>query len=384
MSAPRVFFYVQYLQGVGHLYRAAHVAVAMAQAGFDVDLVSGGMPVPTVSPENVKLHQLSPIRCRDGDFSDLVNAEGEPLDDAYRARRRDELLGLFRKQKPQVLIVEAFPFGRRQMRFELLPLLEAAKGSSPRPVVICSVRDVLQMGKKPGRDLETLNLVDAYFDHVLVHGDPDFVPLEATFPRASEIMDKIHYTGLVGSFSKDVPVSGGGNDGEILVSAGGGATRSEVLLSLAIKARALSSAKDRQWRLFYGPNLPQGASKKLIAELPRGVVLEPNRSRGDFSNLLAASALSISQAGYNTVVDVLRCGCRAVLAPYSARGETEQLHRARRMKELGLAQLVEAGRLSAETLAEAVDLALAAPRPEPFTINVRGAERSAELVSSWL
>ena len=384
MSAPRVFSYVQYLQGIGHLYRAAHIAAAMVEAGLGVDLVSGGMPVPKVSPENVTLHQLPPIRCRDGDFSDLVNALGAPLDDAYRDHRRDELLGLFRRQQPQILIVEAFPFGRRQMRFELLPLLEAAVNASPRPVVVCSVRDILQVREKPGRAQETLDLVDAYFDHVVVHGDPDFAPLEATFPRTREIRDKIHYTGLVGVFAEDAPVSCGDDRGEILVSAGGGATRSEVLLSLAMKARALSSAKDRPWRLLYGTNLPEEALTGLMADLPEGVTLEPNRSRAEFLDLLAACSLSVSQAGYNTVTDILHCGCRAVLAPYSARGETEQLHRARRMEELKLAHIVEAEQLSAESLAQAVDAALAAPPPARFPIDVRGAERSAELILSWL
>jgi predicted glycosyltransferase len=40
-------------------------------------------------------------------------------------------------------VIELFPFGRRQMRFELLPLLEAARARSPRPWIISSVRDVL-------------------------------------------------------------------------------------------------------------------------------------------------------------------------------------------------------------------------------------------------
>ena len=382
MSASRVFFYVQYLQGVGHLQRAAHIAAAMARAGLHVDLVSGGVPVPGFVADGVSVHQLPPIRCRDGDFSDLVGADGAPIDDAFKDQRCGALLDLFRRSRPAVLIIEAFPFGRRQMRFELMPLLEAADAMSPRPLVVCSVRDVLQTNKKPGRAQETLNLLDRFFDRVLVHGDPAFARLDMTFPRASEIADKVHYTGLVGDFTNGAPVSDGREDGEILVSAGGGATRSEVLLSTAMQARALTSANGRPWRFLAGPNLPSGAFEALCARKPDGVVLEANRS--DFPDLLAACALSVSQAGYNTVVDLLRCGCRSVLVPYAARGETEQLTRARRMAELGLAHLVDAEGLSPETLARAVDSALAAPRPEPVSLDVGGAEKSAELVAGWL
>ena len=382
MTAPRVFSYVQYLQGVGHLYRAAHIADAMAQTGLDVHLVSGGTPVSTISPENVTLHQLPPIRCRDGDFSDLVDADGEPLDDAYRDRRRDVLLELFQRLQPQALIVEAFPFGRRQMRFELLPLLEAARSVSPRPLIVCSVRDILQASSKPARARETAELVNQSYDHVLVHGDPAFARLDDTFPGAAEIEAKIRYTGLVGDFSKSVPVSSGSTDGEVLVSAGGGATQSEILLSIAMQARGLSQANDRPWRLLAGPNLPKDEFNNLQSQSPDGVILESNRR--DFPSLLAKCAVSVSQAGYNTVVDLLRCGCRAVVAPYSAHGETEQLHRARRLKNLGLAHVVEAARLSPVTLAGAIDAALAAPPPQKSGINVSGAETSAKLVSKWV
>ena len=40
----RVFFYVQHLLGIGHLRRAAVLARALADGGFDVLLVSGGAP----------------------------------------------------------------------------------------------------------------------------------------------------------------------------------------------------------------------------------------------------------------------------------------------------------------------------------------------------
>ncbi len=38
----RVFFYVQHLLGIGHLVRASRIAHAMAKAGLDVTVVTGG------------------------------------------------------------------------------------------------------------------------------------------------------------------------------------------------------------------------------------------------------------------------------------------------------------------------------------------------------
>ncbi|MBW8662469.1 hypothetical protein K1Y00_28870, partial [Klebsiella pneumoniae subsp. pneumoniae] len=116
------------------------------------------------------------------------------------------LLATFHAVRPDIVIIEAFPFGRRHMRFELLPLLDAILATSPRPKLLTSVRDILQERSKPGRDEETVTLIKAHFDHVLVHGDPDFVTLPETFPLAAEIAGKIIYTGLVAAPVAALPV----------------------------------------------------------------------------------------------------------------------------------------------------------------------------------
>jgi predicted glycosyltransferase len=60
-----------------------------------------------------------------------------------------------------------------------------------------------------------------FYDLVLVHSDPTLIPFEATFPGAGEIADLIRYTGYV-TEAKAGAVQDR-SQGEILVSAGGGA-----------------------------------------------------------------------------------------------------------------------------------------------------------------
>ena len=137
------------------------------------------------------------------------------------------------------------------MRFELLPLLEAASNAEHPPLIISSVRDILVAQTKPGRNEEMMDLVNNYFHKVMVHGDPELVSLDKTFPHTKSIEDKIHYTGYV---VDRTGVKGGtdapGTD-EIIVSSGGGAVGTE-LLKTAMKARALSAAKDLTWRMMVG------------------------------------------------------------------------------------------------------------------------------------
>jgi len=155
------------------------------------------------------------------------------------------LLDAYRASHARVLIIELFPFGRRQMRFELLPLLDAAKGNA---LVVCSVRDLIQ--PRPAREDEMLECFEHYFDRLLVHGDPRLATFERSFGKAARLAGKLHYTGYV---VQETGEQGDAGAGEVLVSAGGGAVGRR-LLETAVAARALSRLKDRPWRVLAGLN----------------------------------------------------------------------------------------------------------------------------------
>ena len=197
MTSGRVIFYVQHLLGVGHLRRASAIAHALDRAGFEADLVSGGMPEKWLEFGGARFVQLPPTRANDPSFESLVNAEGEVVDESWMRQRRDVLLGHFNTFEPDVLIVESYPFGRRQMRFELTPLLEAARDRAKRPLVLASVREYVQAKRKPGRVEKTVALLGELYDGVMVHGDPAFARFEESFPLAGQIADDVHYTGFV-------------------------------------------------------------------------------------------------------------------------------------------------------------------------------------------
>jgi len=338
----RIMFYVQHLLGIGHLMRARRIVLALRDNGFLVTLVTGGLPVSGFEPSGVAQIALPPLAVRDGNFSELVNKDGLVVDDAFKRDRAERLLDAFHSSRPDILILEAFPFGRRQLRFELLPLIEAAEASVPKPLVVTSIRDVLQKGRKAGRDEETAKFVNQHFDKVLVHGDPSLVRLEDTFPFADQISEKIAYTGLV----CDPPPKASSDAFDVVVSAGGGAVGAN-LLQASLKAAPLLPEVD-SWCVITGPYLPQNEFDAISANAPDNVSVE--RFRHDFTGLLANARLSVSQAGYNTVSDVLQAGCRALLLPFSSQGETEQADRAARLSQLGLASVLSEDTLSDEVL----------------------------------
>ena len=324
--------------------------------------------------------QLPPAGAADASFRTLVDEKGEPVDDEWKRRRAARLLDAWRAfhdgGERGALVIELFPFGRRQMRFELLPLLEDAQRVTQPPLVVSSVRDLVQA--KPAREHETLALVERFFDRILVHGDRRLASFERTFRLADRLAGRLHYTGYV---VDEQPVASSAGAGEVLVSAGGGAVGAR-LLQTALDARAHTLLREATWRLLAGMNCSEREFRALAEHAGRGVIVE--RSRADFAPMLANCAVSVSQAGYNTVAEVLKARARAVLVPFAGEGESEQTLRARLLAERGAVQMVEESMLTRETLAAAINRAVRGPRAQSATVDLDGAQRTAELLRSWV
>ena len=371
--------YVQHLLGIGHLRRTSFLANALANHDFEVDLVTGGMPVSDLSLQGVNCHQLPPMRSLDAQFDQFVDESGDLITEDWKQYRCNRLLKLFDDLSPDALITETFPFGRRMMRFELLPLLKTARLQALSPLLISSLRDILQPKKKPGRDEEIHELVERYFDKILVHGDERFANLGDSYSRASEIAYKTCYTGYI-SEPMYCEQSTCASEKEVLVSGGGGAVSLQ-LLKTAIDARPLSKLNRHTWRLLVGQGIDANSFEQLQNSAGTGIIVERNRS--DFQALLKQCEVSVSQAGYNTVCDILRAGARAVMVPFSDADEVEQNLRARLLQQHNRIVSLEQHTLTAESLATAVDRASEMPR-QSIDMRMDGANVSAGLLQEWL
>lgn len=119
MSAS-VLIAVTHLLGSGHLVRAANLARALAQGGLSVTLASGGMPLRAMENEPFAFVQLPAIRTEGTDFRTLLDEGGAPIDPERKAARIASLEELAARLRPDAVIVEHFPFGRRQLAAEFL------------------------------------------------------------------------------------------------------------------------------------------------------------------------------------------------------------------------------------------------------------------------
>jgi predicted glycosyltransferase len=329
------------------------------------------------------VHQLPPARAADSRFHALVDADGNPVDDVWRAARARELLATVTEFDPDILVIELFPFGRRLMRFELLPLLETLTARPRPPRVACSVRDILVAKTNPDRLREMADTVERFFDPVLVHADPAVVTFDRTFPLTDRIAGRLRYTGYVCEADAPPvdPLLAAARDG-VIVSAGGGAA-GVALLRTAIAARPLSAAAAMPWRVLVADAVPDTDFAALRDGAGAGITVE--RARPDFRTLLCAAALSVSQAGYNTMMDIVQTGPRAVVVPFADDQETEQRTRAACFAERGLVTAVDPEGLDAAalttSLAAAIDRTLAAPPPQRGGIDTGGAAATARILA---
>ncbi len=376
MSA-RALIYVQHLLGIGHLARVNRIARAFHEAGVRTTLVRGGPDAGLLPVDGVELVRLAPVKVTASDMTTLLHADGRVFMETDKAARRDHLLACLHATRPDILLLEAFPFGRRQMRFELLPLLEAARIMRV-PVIAASIRDLLQENRKPGRAEETVDLVNRYFDLVLVHGDRELTPLARTFSQAHRIADRTRYTGLVGP---DTPATIQRTH-TVVVSAGGGGVGARLLES-AIRAAPLTPFRDDPWLVLAGPNLPEADYAHLQAIADNTAArIEVIRSVPDLPAYLAGARVSVSQAGYNTVADILVAGCATVLVPFASGGETEQTMRAEALATSGRAVVVREDNLDPASIAAAIRQAVSLPQATVMQLD--GGSRTAAFLLAEL
>ncbi len=378
-AGPVIFFYVQHLRGVGHAVRASRIARALAAAGADVRLAWGGTRLPGIDLSGMTVEWLPAVKSPDDNYDSLVDGEGRVVGKAALAARRDALLAFFARAEPDIFLTETWPFGRRQMRFELEPLTRAAAALTRRPLMVASVRDILQEGRKPKSLSESFAWFHDCYDLLLVHGDPELIRIAATLPGANAIADRVRYTGLVAPPPPDMsrPPS---HRADVVVAAGGGAF-GQAITQAALAAMPLSRNYPSDWLVIAGSERSETEFQALHDSAPAGMRVV--RHVEDLARVFADAKICVTLAGYNTVCDLLRVHARAVVVSHSGGHETEQRRRAALLADRGLAIALPDTELNPQSLAAAVDAAADLPASS-IAIDLDGAPNTARvLLGEW-
>ncbi|MTI17027.1 glycosyltransferase [Rhodobacteraceae bacterium RKSG542] len=372
----RAFIHVQHLLGTGHTVRACLIGQALARKGVEVTLACGNTPPPTLDCSGLIVHQLPPVRSKTVVFDELIDENGKTIDENWWQRRCKETEELFLSKPFDLLLTETFPFGRRAFTRELTPLLELARTQKKPPLIACSIRDILVRKDKLAKEQWMAEMARRYYDLVLVHSDPSLIELKDSFPFYDEIRSLVSYTGFV-STGRKTNLTTTNERGEIIVSCGGGAVGLHLLENASQAAKLAMNDGLPNWRLLVGHDINEEAFERLKAQATPNTTIE--RARPDFPALLERAALSISQAGYNTVIDILRANQRCILVPFAQGVESEQTQRACSLEQRGRAIVLEEATLTPEALLSAVKQGLHRSLPN-LSVSLDGAKRSADIL----
>lgn len=383
----KIAVYCQHVLGIGHFFRVLELCRALL-VEHEVLLITGGEGVAVPLPEGLRRFEL-PALMMDADFKGIYTTDAATDVATIKARRRDSLMELIRSERPHLLLIELYPFGRKAFRFELEPVLEGIQGGQLPPCrVVCSLRDILvEKTDTVAYEARVLKQLER-FDALLVHGDPAVITLDETFGAVDSIPIPLIYTGYItprpSPHTRAVERKRLGltqADRLVVVSAGGGKVGDPLMAAAAGAFERLGADPRLHLHLIVGPYGDADLFQALLDKAGGRLSIERFTER--FLELLTAADLSLSMGGYNTCMNLLAARVpRALIWPFAQ--NREQRLRVERLMGQAPFFLLADGDLTAERLAERASLLLDQPSGPTGGVRLDGAEISARWISDWL
>jgi predicted glycosyltransferase len=386
----KILFYCQYLSGMGHLVRSSEIVRSLSK-DFQVYFITGG---PTIVgfelPTQVEIIRLPALWLEKGEFT----VGDSPFSvEEVKAARKNILIAECDRIKPDCLITEFFPFGRHKLLFELIPLVEHIKATSPTTKIVSSLRDAIGKESEPEAEETICDLMNRYFDLLLFHADPRFQTFSESFARARDIKAEIIHTGFVTQqFQFDCENSNqlwndvNSDKVKILASIGGGRIGYELLEALVESSAILSQNLSHIIKIFTGPFMPAekvSHLRKLVGDRDN---IQVETYTSQLLDYMKTADVSVSLGGYNTTMNILSTGVRAIVVPIGhERQDKEQLLRAQKLDKLGIVNCIYPQVLSPMYLAEKIISCLHRKTPKnSFKFDLQGADNTATFLESFL
>lgn len=381
----KILFYCQYLAGMGHLVRSTEIIRSLVQ-DFEVCFVNGGQVVPGFElPSAMDVIHL-PAVWEDG--NELKPVDSSQSIEAVKENRTTKLLKIFEQFEPDCLIIECFPFSKHKLIYELVPLIEQAQASEHPVKIVCSLRDLIMTQPmsdraRSKRQEKVCKLINQYFDLVLFHSDPQVQRLEECFARVGDLNCEVYYTGYVAQ-SPPEEIAPTGDDlaclshtGPMIVASVGGGRHGYGLLSALVAASSsLEKTLPHKIYAFTGPFMAEAEFLQLQT-MAASSNITIRRFTPHLIDYMSKAELSISLAGYNTTMNILRTGVRSLVFPFSSEHQSgEQTLRSEKLEQMGVVNILRPEELAPDRLAEKIMTCLNQTATSHM-FDLQGAQKSA-------
>lgn len=376
----KVMFYCQHILGMGHLIRSIEIVKGLIPE-FQICFINGGQVIEEFQfPSEIEVVNIPAVKT-DSEFNELRPVDESLTMNEVESIRSKMLLDVCDRFEPDILIVELYPFGRRRFSFELIPLVEKAKSMGTK--IVSSVRDIIVTKQNQQRHEEKVcRLMNKYFDMLLIHGDPNFVKLNLSFARINELKCTVRYTGYVVQPLPAVRKITLEQPG-ILVSVGGGRFGHDLLECVAHAAPILKNKIPHQIHLFTGPFCPEMVLQKLQKITKEQDNISVNRYTTNLLDYMQQVDLSIGMSGYNTTMNILSTGVKAMMMAFQGNNDKEQETRVKKLDKLGRAKMIHPDNLQPEKFAQKVIEYLQQDKTE-LPLNLEGVDNTAKCIKQLI
>jgi predicted glycosyltransferase len=326
------------------------------------------------------------IKLKNGDYTSLNLDVDIQHTLALRASIIEHTAQVF---DPHLFLVDKEPLGLLGEVAKTLRLLKRRGGCR----LVLGLRDIMDDPDSLAEEWRRKGVTPALqrlYDHVWVYGLRQIYDPISAYGFSDAVAAKTVFTGyLRREPNAEVQLPPGLADAlaqrdYLLVTPGGGGDGAD-LVDAALAAYERFDAR-LPWPalIVYGPFLParqRAAFDRRAARLPRVRTLIFHEH---LENLMEHAAGVVCLGGYNTFCEVLSLNKRSLIVP-RVTPRAEQLLRADAARELGLVRMLHPGKLSAETLAEAIMELPDQPLPASHRIPglLRGLKYINATVARW-
>lgn len=365
--------------GFGHARLVSRLAESLKASGsYKVHVIGsrvGTLPDPHFFDGLVRLPGLS--RCPNTGLYTLTPSGRDYRDDPrYQAERWRCIERTLDELRPDIVITEMWPIGRRTFNSEMLRLVDHVAGVPALPSLVCMARDVPSFSEgEPNWPLARDILRDSY-DLVIVAGDEKVIRLEDFWPELAGSGIPVEYSGY---FGPTVDTRQRTTLDEVVVTAGGG---SRVADEEFVRDAIVGLSRSVLQHLPY--TVHGGLYRRVRITEPGSSDEIPIRWTDGFVRRLQTAQCVISQAGYGSVTETLAVGTPTVLVPRpSSEIGDEQVYRMKRFVASGVldaAQVVFPGPDRAFRIAQAIAATVQGAGSGATPVRLGGAASAASML----
>ncbi len=297
---PKIVLHCQYVYGIGHFVRSVELARGLSK-DFEVYIINGGESVPNFDfPKTVNFIQL-PAICKEENSAFLLSVDSSLTIEECFQLRKNIIKQTVVNVKPDILITEHFPFGLL-FENEVIELITAVKKLNPSAKIVSSVRDIIESSRGGKKDGYISELINKWYDLILVHGDERFADLSLSFSKTDKVTIPIFHTGYIvrqipkKRISVDYPI--------ILASVAAGRLGNELLDAL-IDSHLLIKEKIKHKLILFSGAFQKDFSilKDKVNSLHSENVKIHCFDGNEYVKYLSNASLVISLGGYNSIIE---------------------------------------------------------------------------------